>query len=1089
MTDLAKWLDQIGLGEYAKVFAENDIDLELLPELTADDLRDMGVTSVGHRRKILSAASQATNVVPAAPQKPVAPVVPVPVAKKTPIVSPKESDAERRIISVLFCDLVGSTSLSSEMDAEEYRDLISRYRAELSGALEPYDGHLAQFVGDGVVVFFGVSRVQDHDAENAVAAGLDIVERMASLPPIGGKHAAVRIGIATGLSIVPAPDRIGALLGDTAVGEVPNIAARLQDQTEPNSVIVSDDTRKRLGDLFTCQDMGPLQLKGVHDPVQAWRILEHASAPSRFDALRPIGRGAQFVGRDAELSLLTAQSRRAQAGFGQIAIITGEAGMGKSRLARELIDAEGGEAAAQPVLQCTPYHSGTPFHPFRHYLTKYLGLGDESGNADGRVSSFLTGIGLTDDVHADLMMDVLRPPDTATPGAGLTQERRGELLRFLEQMLRALGRTAQAIIIEDIQWIDPSTLELLDRVAPTIHTDCIHLVCTARPGRLPVWVDVSGARQIHLDPLDESSFAPLVESVAKAIAPGLTLPGAQMQGIIERCGGSPVFAEELTRFALEALASGETDVDSLSQDTLPATLEDSLLARLDKLELGRRLAQLGAVIGKEFPVDILLAICDMPENEARRGITELLDAGVFQVGHSTFGTAISFRHMLLQEAAYQTLLRRDRLALHLRIAGVLSESFPTISDGAPQIIAYHFSKGQDYVTGAREWGRAGALAENRSAYAEAVSHYRRALKDVGQSPKSIELQKNELNIRVDLVSALVASRGFSSPEVQSEMHLVEGLSAELDGTEQLVPLLISKWVFVGASGQTGASIDLAYQIRDLTKDGTEAEKLIGYRTVGTSLFFAGRFDAARAELVKFVDLFDFDKHNADLSKFGTSNHAVMSLLGLAEIATIQGDAVAAQKWADAAIELADKSGRAHDYCNLALFLGCLLSFLHDDFDTALVSAQQLRELSVEHSLPMWNYYADLFEGTVLLWQGETEQGLKLCRESEERADELSNFLTFCYLFQTEACLHAGDVALARRSFSSIQMILFRQDSWLSAEFLRIEARLLLAEGESHDKVMNRLNEALAVAERQKARLLSARVTRTLKEITPQLLTS
>ncbi len=1059
-TRLEAWLEELGLSAYLDALADNDIDFDLLPDLTAEDLRDIGMSSVGHRRRFLKAAARIGAEAAAAPPASAAP---------RPAATTALSDEERRVISVLFCDLVGSTRLSAQLDAEDYNDLIARYREVLTAAITPYDSHMSQFLGDGIIVFFGITRTTDHDAENAAAAALEIIASIQALPPVGGTRPQVRIGIATGLNVVPSPETMRNGVDTTAVGEVPNLAARLQEAAPPDGIVVSDATHRRLGALFDCADLGVRRLKGIEGGVKLWQLNRHARAASRFDALRPIGGGAAFVGRTEELRRLTAQSAQARAGFGQIGLVRGEAGLGKSRLVREVLASQGLDPAAQPVLQCTPYHQSSPFHAIRLYLLRRLGVG--SGDPAGPLQTLCAALGL-DPVQAPDLLGALFQP------GGLTPDRREALFGVLTDLVMALAVEADALILEDVQWMDPSTAELLERIAERIPGEPVHVMATSRPAALPHWVDRHRVTVIELAPMAPEVFDPLVRAVAERIAPGRGLSEAQVQDISRRCDGNPIFAEELTRYMLESLSSGE---DTASR-AMPATLEDSLLARLDRLTLGRRMAQLGAVIGTEFPVAILLAASGLDDAEARRGVNELFDAGILRVGHSAFGPAVSFRHALLRDAAYNTLLRRDRLALHRRIADLLTAEFPDVMAAAPQVAAVQYSQAECHLEAAQRWSEAAQLANDRSAYSEAIGLYRRALRDLGQLPDSADIRLEEMNTRLNLVSVLVAKEGYRSANVDIEMAAVEALSEKLDGTDQFLPLLVTKWVHLGSAAYFNASLELANRIHEITRDAEGVPHLIGRRCMGTSLLFTGQFDASERHLRSFIDSYDHERHSAGLSRYGTSNHAAMSMIGLAEIAMLRDEHETARLWTERARSLAERTGQGHDLCNITLFMGCILPGLSGDYATVLDSARSLRALAEAHDTPVWDRYADLFEGIGLIAAGDRSRGRTLAERGQARAADESGFLSFCFIIKAEICRLAGLISEARSGLDMVDERLRGDDYWLSAEFRRVSALVAHAEWPDTARTQAQLDHALALARRQKAGLFVRRTQDSLDRL-------
>lgn len=1038
------------------------MDVDLLADLTAEDLREIGVAAVGHRRRILSAA--AALAAPGAPP----------------------AQAEQRIVTALFCDLVGSTRLSTLLEPEDYRDLIGRFRGEVGAALAPHGGQLERFLGDGIVAFFGLAHVEEHTAQNAVAAALAIIERVRTMRPVAGLPLQVRIGIATGATVVGGADGADGALAGSVVGDIPNLAARLQAATEPGTVLVSQATRERLGNLFRCHDVGVLPLKGIPGGQRAWRILGHAEVVSRFDALRAGALVGAFVGRGADLARLREQAAAATAGRGRVSLITGESGMGKSRLARETLGAGGSDPADMPILQCTPYFSGTPFHPLHRWIARRLGPAASDADGTAAVSAFLAGFGLDDMRKAELLVGMLSSPIAAPAERQMARDGRSALIALLAELTLAIGRRAGAIVIEDIQWIDPSTTEVLMQVGAQIAGEPMHLIATSRPGPTPGWCTLAGAEVVALDPMAQADMEGLIRSIVASSPSRIAMSDAQVGEIAQRCDGRPLFAEELTRYRLEALA----DTRDARDGPLPATLEDSLLARLDRLSEGRNLAQLGAVIGNEFPVAVLVAVSGLDAQEAQRGVAALIEAGVLQVGHSPFGPAVGFRHRLLQDAAYRTLLRRDRAALHARTARALIDRFPQISEAVPQVVAHQLSRGGEPATAARYWDSAGTLAARRSAYAEAIGHFRRALEDIARAetdaPGGASLRDTELAVRLNLVASLVALHGFGAPEVLAEIPLVEALGASVQGRQQIIPLMLSKLVYLGSCGQFAAALDEAWRLRDLCAGGTDVERLLSHRTLGTALVFVGRFAEARAELEAFFAGYDPSRHDDGLARFGTSHHGAMTAVGLAELGAIAGDEAAVARWSARAQTFARGSGQAHDLCNVTLFTGCVIPALQGRYGGVAAGAEALRALAESHGLPIWAGYADLFAGAALLVEGRVAEGRRIGERGIARGLGEVSFLSFCRVFHAEACIRADLIADARAGLDSLGAGFAGQEHWLTAEVERLGALIAHADGEPLGEAFAALERARDVALRQGAVLFTRKIAEARERIAEAL---
>ena len=513
---------------------------------------------------------------------------------------------------------------------------------------------------------------------------------------------------------------------------------------------------------------------------------------------------------------------------------------------------------------------------------------------------------------------------------------------------------------------------------------------------------------------------------------------------------------------------------------LPATLADLLVARLDRLTVGRRLALVASVIGSEFPVAILREASGLSEAQTRAGVDELLAAGVLQSGHSAFGEAVSFRHMLLRDAAYRLLLRRDRIDLHARVAETLRTRFPHVADALPQVVAHNLYEAGDLLGAVGEWERGAAISAARSAYAEAVATFRRAADACAQVQPPGAAADRELSCRLALITALIADRGFAGPGVAEEQARIDRLGRETDAAARLVPMLLSRWVVLVSAGDFAGGLDLARQMARMTAQGSETDRLIGYRALGTSLLFAGRLAEALEMLRRFFDAYDPARHEPELRKVGTSSHALMSMVGMAEIHVLFEDFATADHWRDRARRQAEAGGRGHDVCNVTLFIDCALPALQDRYDRAAEGAARLRAHAVAFDLDLWQDHADLFEGVALIRLGRPEAGLALARRAAAALRDGIGHMSFCYLYLADACLAIGETTEAAAALAVAGRM--AGETWVGPEIARLQARLLLARGGAPPEALSRLHAALRLAEAQGARLLAGRILTDIEAI-------
>jgi class 3 adenylate cyclase len=658
--NVAEWLRGLGVEQYAPAFRDNHVDGEVLRRLTAEDLPELGVASIGHRRRLLDAI--AALVAADTPPTP----TPAPSAV---------AEAERRHLTVMFCDLVGSTPLSARLDPEDLRGIIGAYHRCVTEIVEGFGGFVARYMGDGVLVYFGYPQAHEDDAERATRCGLALVDRVPQLDQAEELH--VRVGIATGLVVVG-----GEIVEHDVAGDTPNLAARLQALTEPDTVVIAASTRRLIGDLFEYRNLGEKELKGIAGPVSAWQALRPSGVESRFEALRGSAL-TPLVGRDKEIDLLLRRWARAKSGEGQVALVSGEPGIGKSRLVAELAQ----RLQAEPLLRlryfCSPYHQDSALFPFIDQLERAAGFAREDLPA-ARLEKLEALLALATPLEEDvaLIADLLSlPASEHHPLPSLSPQRKKE--KTLEALIRQLeglaGKQPVLMVFEDAHWMDPTSRELLDLTVDRARSLAVLLIVTFRPEFQPPWTGQPQVTMLALNRLDRRDGGALVAQIAG----GKALPDAVVAQIVDRTDGVPLFVEELTKSVLES---------GMSLVGIPTTLHDSLMARLDRLASVRLMAQIGAAIGREFSYQLLHAVARLPEEELQAALARLVASElVFQRGRPP-EAVYSFKHALVQDAAHSSLLRSSRRQLHAQIADTLEIQSPVLMESQPELFAQHYAE-------------------------------------------------------------------------------------------------------------------------------------------------------------------------------------------------------------------------------------------------------------------------------------------------------------------------------------------------------------------------------------------------------------
>jgi len=751
MQQIADWLEKLGMSEYADRFAENRIDFSVLPDLTDQDLEKLGVL-LGDRRKMLRAIAKLEAV-----------DAPVAIATTAPATPRSVDTAERRQVTVMFSDLVGSTALSARMDPEDLREVISAYQKCVADTVARFGGFVAKYMGDGVLIYFGYPQAHEDDAERAVRAGLELVAAVGGLKT----HAPLqtRVGIATGLVVVGDLIGSGASQEQAIVGETPNLAARLQGVAEPNGVVIAESTRSLVGNLFELEDLGSQEIKGIAGVVRAWTALRPASVESRFDALHASGL-TELVGREEELEILLRRWSKAKTGEGQVVLLSGEPGIGKSRLTAALLERLASEPHTRLRSFCSPQHTDSALYPIISQLERAAGfVHDDTPHAKLDKLDTLLGQSATSAPDASLLGAMLSlPNDGRYPSLELAPpERRQRTLFALVSQVVAFSRQNPVLMIfEDAHWTDPTSLELLDHVVNTIPGLRVLLIVTFRPEFEPPWIGRPHVTALTLNRLAEREVGAMIDGVI-----GNKLLSANIrQDIIERTDGIPLFVEEMTKALLEAEGEGAAIAAAVPSPAVavPASLHASLMARLDRLGPAKEVAQIGAAIGREFSHALLAAVVRKPEMELNSALDRIVVAGLlFRQGTPPHATYL-FKHALVQDAAYDTLLREPRRALHARIAETLESQFADIAENRPEMVARHCTQAGLIEKAAAFWGKAGLQSLERSALVEASEQLARALSQIETLPSTPAQRQAHMKLQAMLIIPLIHTKGYAALE-------------------------------------------------------------------------------------------------------------------------------------------------------------------------------------------------------------------------------------------------------------------------------------------------------------------------------------
>jgi class 3 adenylate cyclase/tetratricopeptide (TPR) repeat protein len=1043
-------LQQRGRVTYRALKRRFDLDDEYLEDIKAELIRAEGVAADEDGEVLVwtgtSPISGSTFQVSGS--QPLAPSTQPSNARRQTLDSSRP-EGERRQLTVQFIDLVGSTTLSQQLDPEDYHARVVAYQAACGQVIERYDGHIAQYLGDGVLVYFGYPAAHEEDAVRAVRSGLNIVaavSQLACTPPL---H--VRIGIHTG-PVVVGEIGAGERTERLALGETPNLAARVQGHAEPDSVVISAATYRLVQGLFECHDLGPQALKGLSIPLSLYRVVGESAAQSRFEVAVRTGL-TPLIGRELELELLRAHWDHAKAGAGQVVLLSGEPGIGKSRLVQELTEQLGHEGVTRIEFRCSPYHQNSALYPIIDHLQRLLGF--QSGDSpEEKLRKLEVGARRAVPLQLEarpLLAALLslpypagRPPITVSPQKQNEKTQAALVAWLVEEAEKAAVYCAW----EDLHWADPSTLEVLTLFLDQVPTTKLLVLLTFRPEFIPPWGNRSHLSQMTLSRLGRSQ----VEAMVEEVTGGKALPAEVVQQIVAKTDGVPLFVEELTKTVLESVASIESvesiglhDHRSLQAIAIPATLHDSLMARLDRLGMVKEVAQLGATLGREFSYEFLQAVSPLDERTLQHGLKQLVEAELlYQRGLVPQATYL-FKHALIQDTAYQSLLKSTRQQYHRQIAQVLAARFPETVETQPELVAQHYTEAGLREQAIPYWQRAGERATQRSAYVEAVAHLTRGLELLKTLADTPERVQQELTLQLALSNALLPVRGIASPEMEKTVTRARELCQQLGETPQLFPVLFRLMVFYLNRGELQTTRELAEQMMRLAQNVQDGLLLsLAYMALGVTLHHLGELSSARTLLEQAIALSDPQKHLHSTvgiyfdPRVLCRSYAAWTLwyLGYPD----QG-----LKRTHEALALAE--GLSHPFTlTETLAFAATFHSLRREWQIARERAEAVMTLSTEQGFPYWLAYGTTVRGEVLTEQDQVEEGIAQMQQGMAafRATGAEMSRTIRLLLLAAAYAKVGQVEEGLSVVAEMLAFVNKTGAWVNeTELYRLKGTLTL----------------------------------------------
>jgi len=1040
------------------------------------------------------------SLTPPVPQPPLQPATPdvSPAQGEASPALPLAPEAERRQLTVLFCDLVDSTALASQLDPEDLRAVVRAYQEVCAKVVARFEGHIAQYLGDGLLVYFGYPLAHEDDAQRAVRAGLGIVEAMRGLNTCleqeRGVHLDVRLGIHTGLVVVGEVGS-GTRQEQLALGETPNLAARLQSIAAPNTLVISAATSQLLGGFFVCQSLGTPLLRGFTQPLVVYQVLYESTARSRLEVAGSTGL-TPLVGREQEVALLLERWAQVKDGLGQVVLLSGEAGIGKSRLVQVLTEHVATEPQAWLTpCQCSPYHQHTALYPLIDLLERVALRFEREESPQQKLrklEGFLVQYGLSLAEAVPLFAALLSLPLPAeyaplplSPG----QQKQQTLHALLTILLRIATQQPVLFVMEDLHWVDPSTLEWLSLLVEQGPTVRLLVLLTFRPDFRPPWTGRARFTPVTLLRLPRRQTAEMTGRVAHRKA----LPPEVVEQVVAKTDGVPLFVEELTKMVLESgLLQEREDRYELSRPlpplAIPATLHDSLMARLDRLALVKSLAQLGATLGREFSYELLQAVAPWDAATLQQGLSQLVEAEfLYQQGLPPQAT-YRFKHALIQDAAYQALLRSTRQQYHQHIAQVLEAHFPEIGETQPELLAHHYAEAGFVPQALPYWQRAGQRATQRSAHVEAIAHLTAGLELLKALPDTPERAQHELALLLALGPPLQATRGYAAPERRYAYTRAWELCQQVGETPQRFAVLFGLWQCYALGAELPMARAVGEQLLTLAQHQHDPGLLLEvYRALGATLVCLGEFAAARANAEQGLALYDPQQHHTHAFQYG-QDPGMSCCLYAAVALWVLGYPDQALARSHEALTIAQE--RSHPFSmSMALGWAALLRQYRREVQATHERAEATVTLCTEQRFPLTLAWGTILRGWARAEQEAGEAGMAEIAQglAAYRTTGTEFFRPYFLALLAEAQRKVGRAEDGRRVLAeALTLVHTTGERYWEAELHRLQGELLLLQAlPEAQQAAACFHQALDVARSQQAKSLELRAAMSLSRLWQQ----
>lgn len=1047
---LEDWLSEHGLAQYRKVFEDNDIDLRALPHLKEEDLKEIGV-SLGHRRLLLSVIQSTLASSPASsPSEPVTPQEKSNVADDT--------IAERRQITVMFCDLIGSTELSQRLDPEDLRELLNRYRDDVAQAISRYEGYVAQFLGDGVLAYFGWPLAFEDQAERAVHAALEIVKSVRRIATASGDPIEVRIGIDTGEVVVGRMVTNATSDSDSATGETPNRAARLQGLAQTNQIVIGRNTRRLVGKAFVLTEMQSQKLRGFSSAESSWIVVGENAVEGRFAAAHegPLG---HLVGREQEVNLLAARWAQARGGEGQVISITGEAGIGKSGLIQAFRTVADQANHLDVFFQCSAHHTDSAFFPLIHQIQRAAGFvsDDSSDTKLDKLETLLDGADKPSDNTMRLVSALLSLPGEKRYGQldlSPQQLRFQTIEALIRQLLRAASKRPVLVIVEDAHWIDPSMREFVEQFIPRISDERVLVLVSYRPENAPPWAMNPNVASINLTRLGRHHALAIARSVG-----GSEIPDSTFDDIVQRAQGVPLFVEEVTKSVREVL---ELSGQPATPVGVPATLQSSLISRLDRLGSAKEIAQIGAVIGREFSYGLIISIADWPESEVAHALDRLVESELLYRRGLKPNATYTFKHALVQDAAYGTILLTKRRDLHARIVNALTAQPVNAGNHRVESIGRHAFHAGIWDTAFSYLSRAGQNAMDGAAIREAMGQYERALKAASKLPSTPNLSEKIIDIRFALRNALWSIGEFE--QILTHLEQAEILASELEDSSRLGWISVfrsaSYWQ-LGVPAMTLSAADESLRIANSAQDLSLSVGANFY--LGCAQVTSGNLPEAERLFGQVIDIVSGDlSHDRCGLPFVPAVVARSWLVwSLAERGEFEAGLATAQEALQIAKEVGNPFNLAHIYYDLGYLHAC-----QGNANEAVSAQENAMALITEWNLTYLEPFIGGFLGHAYLLAGRTEDALIQLERAISKYESvgLGLFRSLVTVYYAQALFQSGQFQLARQyALQGVKLAIDRGERGHQVYGLKFLGDMALSSNGQVTQAVSYFEQALATA--------------------------